>query len=258
MHAAQAAEFTLLVRCFKENPESFWQTNRRPAFPWDEQTFLQALEYVDGLLVPQADPNTASHAQRVMKIMALKQLQASNPTMYDPIAIDKAALQAIGWNNPEQFMAPPEAQGKMPPEMQKAQAELGLKKQDLDTKAFAAKSKAETDMIRAQADMAKAQQQPAQAGGLAPQQDPYKEQELALKAQQLQFQQARAAADDQNRDLDRQADVTLEKMRLESDAIKAEAERAHQRGMGADKMLSEHIMHAHKLAAETGPEGTEK
>jgi hypothetical protein len=193
-----------------------------------------------------------------MKIMALKQLQASNPTMYDPIAIDKAALQAIGWNNPEQFMAPPEAQGKMPPEMQKAQAELGLKKQDLDTKAFAAKSKAETDMIRAQADMAKAQQQPAQAGGLAPQQDPYKEQELALKAQQLQFQQARAAADDQNRDLDRQADVTLEKMRLESDAIKAEAERAHQRGMGADKMLSEHIMHAHKLAAETGPEGTEK
>ncbi|MEN9717591.1 MAG: hypothetical protein RIQ99_469, partial [Pseudomonadota bacterium] len=255
MHAAQAAEFTLLVRCFKENPESFWQTNRRPAFPWDEQTFLTALEYVDGLMVPQADPNTASHAQRVMKIMALKQLQASNPTMYDPIAIDKAALQAIGWNNPEQFMAPPEAQGKAPPEMQKAQADLAIKKQDADTKAFMAKSKAQTDMIRAQADMAKAQQQPEQPGGLAPQKDPYKEQELALKAQQLQFQQSRAAADDQNRDLDRQADVTMEKMRLESDAIKAEAERAHQRGLGADKMLSEHIMHAHELAARTSPEG---
>jgi hypothetical protein len=258
MHAAQAAEFTLLVRCFKENPESFWQTNRRPAFPWDEQTFLQALEYCDGLLVPQADPNTASHAQRVMKIMALKQLQQANPTMYDPIAIDKAALQAIGWNNPEQFMAPPDAQAKPPPEMQKIQADLQIRKQDSDTKAFMAKSKAQTDMMRAQADMAKAQQQPEQPGGLAPQKDPYKEQELALKAQQLQFQQQRAAADDQNRDLDRQADVSLEKMRLESDAIKAEAERAHQRGMGADKMLSEHIMHAHELAADTGPEGTEK
>lgn len=258
MHAAQANEFNLLVRCFKEHPESFWQTNSRPAFPWDEQTFLTALEYVDGLLVPQADPNTASHAQRVMKIMALKQLQAANPTMYDPIAVDKAALQAIGWNNPEQFMAPPEAQGKAPPEMQKAQAELALKKQDLDTKAFAAKGKVQADMMRAQADMAKAQQQPEQGGGLSPQADPYKEQELQLKAQQLAFQQSRAAADDQNRDLDRQADVTMEKMRLESDAIKAEAERAHQRGLGADKMLSEHIMHAHELAARTSPEGTEK
>jgi len=258
MHAAQAAEFTLLVRCFKENPESFWQTNRRPAYPWDEQTFLTALEYVDGLLVPQADPNTASHAQRVMKIMALKQLQASNPTMYDPIAIDKAALQAIGWNNPEQFMAPPEAQGKMPPEMQKAQAELALKKEDLQIKGMSAKAKAQTDMMRAQAEMAKAQQQPEQAGGLAPQVDPLKEKALALKAQQLEFQQQRAAADDQNRDLDRQADVTLQKMRMEEEAIKASADQAHQRGMQTDKLVSEHIRHAHELAARTSPEGTEK
>jgi hypothetical protein len=257
MHAAQAQEFNLLVECFKENPESFWQTNRRPAFAWDQQTFLQALEYVDGLLVPQADPNTASHAQRVMKIMALKQLQAANPTMYDPIAVDKAALQAIGWNNPEQFMAPPEAQGKAPPEMQKAQADLAIQKQDADTKAFSAKSKAETDMIRAQAEAAKAQQPTQQGGGLSPQQDPFKERELALKEQQLQFQQARTAADDQNRDLDRQADVTMEKMRLEGDAIKASSEQAHQRGLQGDKILSEHIRHAHELSARTSGEGTE-
>jgi len=141
MHAAQAEEFQLLVKCFKENPESFWQSNKKPAYQWDEQTFLQALDDVD--LVPQADPNTASHAQRVMKIMALKQLQAQNPTMYDPIAIDTAALQAIGWSNPEQFLAPPAAQSAPPPEMQKQMAEAKVKQQEADAKTTLAQAKAE-------------------------------------------------------------------------------------------------------------------
>lgn len=96
MHASQAEEFALIVRCFKENPESFWQKNRRPARKWDQETFIRALNQVD--LVPQADPNTASQTQRLMKIVALKQIQAQNPTLYDPIAIDTAALQAVGWS----------------------------------------------------------------------------------------------------------------------------------------------------------------
>ena len=140
MHAAQAQEFQLLAECFRENPESFWQRKRKNAYPWDEQRFLQALDNAE--LVPQADPNTASHTQRLMKIMALKQLQQAQPGLYDPIAIDTAALQAIGWNNPEQFFAPPDAQGKPPPELMKAQAEMQIKKQDADTKAMEAQARA--------------------------------------------------------------------------------------------------------------------
>ena len=101
MHQAQSQEFTLLVRCFQENPESFWQKNRRPAMPWDEQTFLQALNDIE--LTPQADPNTASQTQRLMKVAALKQLSAASPALYDPIAVDTAALQALGWTNPSQL-----------------------------------------------------------------------------------------------------------------------------------------------------------
>ena len=174
MHSAQSEEFTLLVRCFKENPESFWQRNRKPTLPWDEQMFLTALEQVD--LVPQADPNTASHAQRLMKIMALKQLQSQNPNMYDAVAVDKAALQAIGWNNPEQFMAPPDKQNQTPPEVLKGMEELKIQHQDADTKAQAAQAKAQTDQakaatdqlnaqsnqIKAQADMLKAQHEQAE------------------------------------------------------------------------------------------------
>ncbi len=188
MHAAQAEEFQLLADCFAEHPESFWQKNRRPAYPWNEQTFMKAVEDCD--LVPQADPNTASHTQRLMKIVALKQLQAANPGMYDPIAVDTAALQAIGWSNPSQFMAPPEAQMKPPPELlmtqaqtqatvmtaqarmldaqtkaQQAEAKLGLengkqqleaqiKMQDMQIKA----QKAQIDMMKLQSETAYSQE----------------------------------------------------------------------------------------------------
>ena len=58
MHSAQAEEFQLLARCFRENPESFWQRKGKPSYPWSEQTFVQALN--DCELIPQADPNTVS------------------------------------------------------------------------------------------------------------------------------------------------------------------------------------------------------
>lgn len=140
MHTAQAEEFALMLECFKENPEAFWERNRKPSYPWDERTFMQAIEDCD--LVPQADPNTASQTQRLMKVMALKQLQGANPDLYDPIAIDKAIMQAIGWNNPEQFMVPLESlQNRTPPDVQKSMAELQIKKQDADTRTMLAEAK---------------------------------------------------------------------------------------------------------------------
>ena len=144
MHNAQSEEFELLVKCFRENPESFWQKNKRPARKWDEETFIRAINQVD--LVPQADPNTASQTQRLMKVMALKQLQQANPAMYDPIAVDRMALQGIGWSNPEQFMVPPESMGQQQnPEVQAKMADLQIKKQDSDTKLMLAKAKVALD-----------------------------------------------------------------------------------------------------------------
>ena len=162
MHAAQAEEFRLLVECFKENPEAFWQRNRCPAYQWDQQTFLQALNDCD--LVPQADPNTASQTQLMMKIMGLKQLQAGNPSMYDPIAIDTAALQAMGWSNPQQFMVPPQTMGNPPPELLEKQAKsqadsmkANASMMDAQSRQHLSQVKGETDMMKAQIDMMKAQ-----------------------------------------------------------------------------------------------------
>lgn len=190
MHAAQAEEFQLLVNCFRENPESFWQQNRRPARPWDQETFLRALNQVD--LVPQADPNTASQTQRLMKVVGLKQIQASNPSMYDPVAIDTAALKAMGWSNPDQFMIPPQAQGQMPPEMQRAIAELQIRKQEADTKQMSAQGKLAVDQAKLQIDAAKVMQDKEIAGIGGPQ-GPDQHEQLA-KVADLQIKKQLADA----------------------------------------------------------------
>ena len=209
MHAAQAQEFQLLTRCFQENPESFWQRNKKPAYPWDEATFLQALN--DCQLVPQADPNTASHSQRMMKIMGLKQLQQGNPSLYDPIAIDTAALQAMGWSNPQQFMVPPSSlQNKPPPEVQYAQAMVQIKKQEADAK---------TAMVgvKQQEIAAKMQEAGALAGG-EPQgptiEDQIKIAELQARQQEMQMDEKDSMMDAINRKRDRESRERLAAVKL--------------------------------------------
>jgi len=154
LHAAQSEEFQLLIRTFKEHPESFWQRNKKRANEWDEKTFLTALDNFD--FVPHADPNTASQAQRLVKISALKQLQQSNPGLYDPIAVETAALQALGWSNPEQFFLPPDQRNKPSPEAQKAMADAQNDAKNSEARMLDSKTRAEDSAVKRQLDMAKA------------------------------------------------------------------------------------------------------
>ena len=161
LHAAQSEEFQLLIRTFKEHPDSFWQGNKKRASEWDEKTFLTAIDNFD--FVPHADPNTASQAQRLVKISALKQLQQSNPGLYDPIAVETAALQALGWNNPEQFFLPPDQRNKPSPEAQKAMADAQNDAKNSEARMLDAKTRAEDSATKRQLDMAKANLEQAKA-----------------------------------------------------------------------------------------------
>ena len=223
MHAAQAEEFSLLRDCFREHPESFWERNRKPTVEWNPQLLMAALDDVE--LVPQADPNTASHAQRVMKIMALKQLQAASPQLYDPIAVDKAALRAIGWSNPEQFLKPEQDRNQPPPELLKGIEEIKI-----------AKQKADADTLRAQADMLKAQKpEVAKAAGGPVGPDPA---ELQLKmmaeenrAKQIEHSIRRDAVNDENRDLDREKDLQAKQMDMDRDRMNDAVKMRHEMDM---------------------------
>lgn len=206
MHAAQAEEFRMLCSCFEEHPESFWQRNYQPSLPWDQATFLAALKNFD--LTPQADPNTASHGQRVMKIMALKQLQAANTSLYDPLAVDSAALQAIGWSNPQQFFAPPQAQAAPPPQLMELQAKMENEGKEADAKVTLAQAKA----AEVQAKIQSGAFNPKQEGGLNP--DAGKASLITAQANLMNAETKRAdmglkakmgAVDNENRDLDRES-----------------------------------------------------
>lgn len=145
MHAAQAKEFQLLKREFREHPESFFQRGCKSKTSWDKAKFLAALNNCD--LVPQADPNTSSSGQRLLKVQALMMLSQQMPTLYDPIKIHMAALMALGWSNPDEFFVPPQARAAPPPQLVQMQAQM--KNEQAETQAKVTESQAR--MVEAQA-----------------------------------------------------------------------------------------------------------
>jgi hypothetical protein len=210
LHNAQSQEFALVAREFKEHPESFWQRNRRPSYQWDEDQFLKALEDCD--LVPQADPNTSSQTQRLMKVLALKQLVATNPSLYDPIAVDTAALQALGWSNPQQFMIPQKAQANPPPELIKAMADMQNDKISADARMLDSQTRAQETAAKIQLDQERLQmERDSQLGGQA---DPAKMMELQIREQEIQQRQQDAFLDAVNRKRDRESRERLAAMRM--------------------------------------------
>jgi hypothetical protein len=163
-----------------------------------------------------------------MKIMALKQLQQGNPTLYDPIAIDRAALQTIGWNNPEQFMAPPQAQGQIPPELQKQIAEMQIKKQDADTKAKmvqikAAETQAKVMNEKAQTDILMQKAMGESQQGQESQADMMDAHAKMLAAQNKQrevsIRAAQAAVNDESRDRDRESRERMAVLQMAKDIL---------------------------------------
>ena len=234
MHAAQAEEFQLLKQCFKENPETFYQRGCKSKTPWDRQRFLAALQNCN--LVPQADPNTSSTGQRLMKVMALKQLQGASPTLYDPIKVDTAALGAIGWPNPEEFFVPPAARAAPPPQIVQAQAEMANKKTEADAKTAEAQARA----VEAQAKAKEADAKVAGIGHFAPKapdagtaQGPEPDSALDIataqsklldahtRAREVSVREHEAATEDHNRDLDRSAKEREAAIALAGDVIKS-------------------------------------
>lgn len=112
LHQSQSEELRLFKDLFSEDPESLWRYNKKLTGQWDEAKLRQALQDHD--LVPCADPNTPSHMHRLMKLQGLKTLQGANPQLYDAKAVDTAALEMMGFDNPAQFFAPPQAPAETP------------------------------------------------------------------------------------------------------------------------------------------------
>lgn len=208
MHAAQADEFQLLAECFREHPNSFWQRNKKPAMPWDEATFTQALD--NFMLVPQADPNTASHIQRVMKVTALIQLAQLAPDLYNLQEVNREALNTLGWSNADNLLKDQNSPAPPRPEamLQMAQA----KSLEIDS---------QSKMMMAQAKVAETQLKMQTEGqGQDPVAVEQKQTELALKQAEIEQRKQDVTLDAINRKRDRESRERLATLRLAEDMAK--------------------------------------
>lgn len=142
MHQAQGQEFDMLRSLLMEDPEALWRHNRKSkvlkmltqqagqqalvdaqnqAHEKHKQIFLAALN--DLLLTPAADPNTSSMTERYMKVVAMRQMAATNQDL-DLNAIDARALQVMGIDDPQTYFKPKPPPGTpVPPPPEQVMAE---------------------------------------------------------------------------------------------------------------------------------------
>jgi hypothetical protein len=178
----------------------------------------------------------------------LKQLQQQNPAMYDPKAIDIAALKAMGWSNPEQFMVPAETQQQTPPEVQKVMAELQILKQEADAKTAVAHASVQESQVDGQARLmdaetrrilaqAKLQETQGKSGEPASRgEDPWRQ--VDAEAKMMDAETRRILAELKAADLG----LSVDKMQMESDH--READRmldAHHRAADRATQLAKNI-----------------
>ena len=252
VHTAQAKEFQLLVALFREHPEDFIRCEKKgfSGQTWDAQTFLMALNSCD--LVPQADPNTASQLQRLMKAMGILQLQGQAQSLYDPIAVHTYALKTMGVNNPNQFFVPPQAMGQPPPQLQQMQAEMKAKQQQADARTTDANARAAV----AKAKLAEVQAKTDQGGfGPANMQQPTTLDGINAKAKLMDAETRRFDAhakigemqlQSHDRALDREAEQASDRADL-AKALLAHHASAHEAVMGHQAGFAQaHIEHAHE------------
>ena len=255
LHAAQAEEFQLLKDCFRENPESFWQRNNSPAYPWDQDTFLQALD--NHYLVPQADPNTASQTQRMMKTMALIQLASQAPDMYDLQAVNRQALRTIGYN-PEEFVK--KDTGDVSPDTMRAVVEMQSAQAKIQNETMTAQADAALKAAQAQKTMAEiggptgegqnpADMMNAQAALMGAENDRI---DLGLKQKQLEVDNKDITIDGQNRAAERDSREKLAMVNLQRDALKMDHEKAMQQS-DMEKIAMQNALKPEKPPVATVP-----
>ena len=229
MYSAFAEEFQLLLEEFKANPRALCQCKSKTA--WDLPKIEEALQNCS--LVPQADPNTSSTGQRLMKIMGLIQLMGTFPTLIDPVKTCTGAIAALGWANPQEFMVPRNAQAAPPPQLLQMQAEEKRKDQDSQAKMLEAQAKMTTAQGVSAKTHAEAQTAGLDGGGqtAAPGPEPLSPLDIATaeakvldaktRAREVGVKERQMVVENQNRDQDRHAKELDTRVDLAKDLLTA-------------------------------------
>ena len=206
LHGAQSEEFHLLKERFRDDPESFWRHNPRPAREWEEAEFLAALDDCD--LVPAADPNTPSQVHRIMQRLAIFQFAQSAPMVFKLRETAEYLLRGIGISDaaallktPQEMAAEQAAQPPAGPSPAIEQATL--------LKAQASMAQAQANAAKAQAGVPLTQAQTAKTTA-----------EAQTTGQEMQLRAQEALVESQDRAADRQAKTAIDMTREQTERLK--------------------------------------
>src|SRR5882672_1156193 len=236
LHAAQAEEFGLLKERFRENPEAFWRSNKRPARQWTKEQFKQALDEKD--LVPVADPNNPTSLHRIAKATIIDSLVTKYPQDMDHRNSLKRILRIADIDS-DGLM---QAQTAPPPP---------------DPRMVAIQAKAQAEQMQAQIDKAKLLIQAATAQ--ANFQDKEKERQFKQQMQQMEMylEQLRVQAemvihahDLKNDNEQKQQDMQIKHATAAHDILSSHVQGQADLQQAAQKHQLDVVANAHKQAQE--------
>ena len=140
LHAAQSAEFELLTKLFKKDPDALFRGNPRPAMGPDKDAriakFKQALE--SWQIVPVSDPNVPSEMHRLAKAQILLQLGAGDLSV-NQVALKTRAAAMMGVGDWSAMLNPPSPQQTNPMLLiEQAKLQVAQEKNETDKMKIAA------------------------------------------------------------------------------------------------------------------------
>ena len=125
LHYAQKIEFKLLAKVFS--------TYLPPMYPYNVaggNSFIKAQDFDQRVdVLPQSDPNVFSISQRVTMAQMQLQLAQTNPQMHNLYEAYRRMYEALGVQNVENLLPPPQQPMPMDPGMENAQALKGAQLQ---------------------------------------------------------------------------------------------------------------------------------
>jgi hypothetical protein len=125
LHYAQKVEFKLLAKVFS--------TYLPPTYPYQVaggNSFIKAQDFDQRVdVLPQSDPNVFSISQRVTMAQMQLQLAQSNPQMHNLYEAFRRMYEALGIQNIENLLPPPQQPAPMDPGIENAQALKGAQLQ---------------------------------------------------------------------------------------------------------------------------------
>lgn len=156
LHDAQTIELELIVDHLRQHPEALYRPD--PDQPeWTMDAVVHALSNYN--LVPRSDPNTPSHAHRLMKAIALGTVaQQTPPGVFDPKKVATRVLHMMQIDDVDDlFMPPPDPNQPPPPspDMMKLQAQQHAAQAKVATAAQQNETKMQDIQSRTQIEMAK-------------------------------------------------------------------------------------------------------